>query len=215
MSAGSSRPLSRRPCVAVAFPPQVARRWTAKSAWVAAPGLVASADRANQEVVSTGDHDQHALNGRIIGVDVSDTPKARFSRGDVIGSRYEVEQELGSGMLGASYLVRNIESGKHLALKVLHPKMLANPRDRARFEEIFLLVKEVRHEALVRLGEVGEHNDLVWFTQQYFQSQSLRELIDEYQAAQRSFTLQKPARSSTRSWKPWMCCTARTSSTAT
>lgn len=122
---------------------------------------------------------------------MSDTPKARFSRGDVIGSRYEVEQELGSGMLGASYLVRNIESGKHLALKVLHPKMLANPRDRARFEEIFLQVKEVRHEALVRLGEVGEHNDLVWFTQQYFQSQSLRELIDEYQAAQRSFTLQE------------------------
>ena len=122
---------------------------------------------------------------------MTDNPKARFSRGDVIGGRYEVEKELGSGMLGSSYLVKNLDSGKHLALKVLHPKLLANPRDRARFESIFDEIKAVRHEGLVRLGELGEHHGMVFFTQQYFQSQSLRELIEEYQSEQRSFTLQE------------------------
>jgi serine/threonine protein kinase len=122
---------------------------------------------------------------------VSDNPRARFSRGDVIGSRYEVERELGSGMLGSTYLVKNIDSNKHLALKVLHPKILANPRDRARFDEIFAEVKAVRHDSLARLGELGEHHGMVFYTQQYFESQSLRELIEEYQGDQRSFTLQE------------------------
>jgi serine/threonine protein kinase len=113
----------------------------------------------------------------------------RFARGDVIGRRFEVEKELGAGMLGATYLVRNLESKKHLVVKVLHPRLVSTPRDRAHLEEAFNRARPVEHEGLIKLGATGEADGHVWFTQAYFESQSLRALIDEYQAAQQSFSL--------------------------
>jgi serine/threonine protein kinase len=122
---------------------------------------------------------------------VADTEQKRFSRGDVISRRYEVEKELGTGLLGTTYLARHISSGKLLALKVLRPLLIANPRDRQRFEEAFSRTKAQTHAGLIELGEVGEHAGQVYFTQEYFDSQNLRQLIDEYQNEQTSFTLQE------------------------
>jgi serine/threonine protein kinase len=122
---------------------------------------------------------------------VSDTEQKRFSRGDVVSRRYEIEKEMGTGLLGTTYLARHISSGKLLALKVLRPLLVANPRDRQRFEEAFSRTKEQSHPGLVELGEVGEHAGQVYFTAEYFESQNLRQLVDEYQTNQTSFTLQE------------------------
>ncbi len=122
---------------------------------------------------------------------MSDSQSKRFSRGDVVSRRYEIEKELGTGMLGATYLARHISSDKHLALKVLRPSLIANPRDRQRFEEAFSRQKAVKHDGLVKLGEVGEHDGQVYFTAEYFPSQNLRQLVDEYQGEQTTFTLQE------------------------
>lgn len=115
----------------------------------------------------------------------------RFSRGDVVSRRYEIEKELGTGLLGTAYLARHISSGKLLALKVLRPKLVSNPRDRQRFEDAFSRAREQKHAGLIELGEVGEHDGQVYFTEEYFESQNLRQLVDEYQAGQQSFTLQE------------------------
>jgi serine/threonine protein kinase len=121
---------------------------------------------------------------------VADSEK-RFKRGDVVSRRYEVEKELGSGMLGTTYLARHISSDKHLAMKALRPMLVANPRDRQRFEEAFSRAKGIKHDGLVKLGEVGEHEGQVYFTQEYFPSKNLRQLLDEYQKEQKSFSLQE------------------------
>ncbi|MBL8616955.1 MAG: protein kinase [Deltaproteobacteria bacterium] len=121
----------------------------------------------------------------------TDRKQPRFSRGDVIAKRFEIESELGSGLLGASYLARRIDTGKHLVLKVVRPSIVANPRDRQRFTEVFNEARKVDDEGVVKLGELVDEGGIFAFTQMYFKSQSLRALIDEYQAAQRSFTLQE------------------------
>lgn len=122
---------------------------------------------------------------------MSDRKQPRFSRGDVIAKRFEVESELGSGLLGASYLARRLDNGKHLVVKVLRPSLVADARDRERFQGLFARGAKVDNEGVVRVGEVIEDGDIFGFTQAYFQSQSLRALIDEYQAEQRSFTHQE------------------------
>jgi serine/threonine protein kinase len=115
----------------------------------------------------------------------------QFSRGDVISSRFEIEKPLGEGVLGGTYLVRHIKSGKHLALKFIHPRYVTPQKGLERFKASIKSVREARHDGLVRYGDVGDHEDLIYFSQEYFQGGNLRDLIEEYQTAQKSFTLQE------------------------
>ena len=117
--------------------------------------------------------------------------KPRFNRGDVVAGKYEVEKVLGSGLIGTTYLVRNQKSRKYLAIKVIWPQLVSNQRDRDRFVELFKEAKSVQSASLIKLGSVAETDGAIYLTEEYFPSQSLRELIDEYQAEPRSFTLQE------------------------
>jgi serine/threonine protein kinase len=114
-----------------------------------------------------------------------------FSRGDVIAGKYEVDKVLGSGLIGTTYLVRNQKSRKFLAVKVIQPQLVATDRDRQRFNDIYEEAKPITGPGLIKLGSMGESDGCVYFSEEFFPSQNLRELIDEYQAEQRSFTLQE------------------------
>jgi serine/threonine protein kinase len=120
-----------------------------------------------------------------------DGDKPQFSRGDVIAGKYEVEKVLGSGLIGTTYLVRNQKSRKFLAVKVIWPQLVKTDRDRTRLTDLFQEAKGIDGASLIKLGSVTEGSDATFFTEEYFPSQSLRELIDEYQAEPRSFTLQE------------------------
>ena len=120
-----------------------------------------------------------------------DGDKPQFSRGDVIAGKYEVEKVLGSGLIGTTYLVRNQKSRKFLAVKVIWPQLVTSERDRSRLQDLFREAKGIEGASLIKLGSVTESADATFFTEEYFPSQSLRELIDDYQAESRSFTLQE------------------------
>ena len=114
-----------------------------------------------------------------------------FARGDVVSRKYEVESQLGAGLFGATYLGRHIASGRHIAIKFLHPGLVQEPPDRQRFQKAFAKAKQVKHAGLSRLGEVAEHNGVLYYTEEYFKSQSLRALLDEYTSSGQAFTLQE------------------------
>ena len=114
-----------------------------------------------------------------------------FNRGDIIAGKYEVTEVLGTGLLGATYLVRNTQTNKYVALKFLKPALVRNPKDRARFDRVFENARQIKNDRVVRYGEVIEHEGLVGFTEEYFKSQSLRQLLEEYQQQKKSFTLQE------------------------
>ena len=120
-----------------------------------------------------------------------DGDKPQFSRGDVIAGKYEVEKILGSGLIGTTYLVRNQKSRKFLAVKVILPQLVKSERDRARLKDLFKEAKAIEGASLIKLGSVAETPEVTFFTEEYFPSQSLRELIDEYQAESKSFTHQE------------------------
>ena len=108
-----------------------------------------------------------------------------FGRGDVIARKYEIENHLGGGQLGVTYLARHIASGKHLVMKFVRN----SGADPAKLEEHIARVKAVRHPGLIRFGEVSNHNELPFLTVEYFNGQSLRQLMDEYIGAGQVFTL--------------------------
>ena len=110
-----------------------------------------------------------------------------LTRGDVLSRRYEIEETLGGGVLGTTFLARHIASGEQLSVKVLQAEAV----DASALGPAFERAKAVEHPGLIKLGEVGDHHGLPFFTEEYFPSQNLRELLDEYQTEQRSFSLRE------------------------
>jgi serine/threonine protein kinase len=114
-----------------------------------------------------------------------------LSRGDVIAGTFEIEQKLGSGMLGATYLARHLKTRQAVALKLIKPSLLASGKDLERFERAFKAVQKTRHDGLVRYFEMGQHEGVTWFSMEYFESQNLRTVMNEYQKEQKPFTIQE------------------------
>ncbi|MEC9391464.1 MAG: protein kinase [Myxococcota bacterium] len=112
-----------------------------------------------------------------------------LKRGDVINGRYEIVRALGDGMLGATFLAKHMASEKQVAMKFLHARLVRNPKDRERLEMAFRAAKALKHSGIIRYGELGNYESTVFFTQEYYKAQSLRELMDEYLAAGKSFSL--------------------------
>lgn len=112
-----------------------------------------------------------------------------LQRGDVINGRYEIVRALGDGMLGATFLAKHMASDKQVAIKFLHARLVRNPKDRERLEMAFREAKALKNEGIIRYGELGNYESTVFFTQEYYKAQSLRELMDEYLAAGKSFSL--------------------------
>lgn len=118
--------------------------------------------------------------------------RVAFGRGDVVERKYEVESLLGVGTMGATYLARHISSGRQVALKFFDPELLPpTPESRGRMDLLFKQIQNVRHAGLVRYGEQGQHNGVLYVTMEHFPSQSLRELIRQYHEAGKAFTLQE------------------------
>ncbi len=117
--------------------------------------------------------------------------KQAFARGDVVSRKYEIENYLGGGIFGSTFLARHIASGKHLTIKFIEPAITGRPGTLDRLQDIFGRVKPLKHVGLIRLGETNSHNEYHYLTLEYFKSQSLRQLIDEYNASGQAFTLQE------------------------
>ena len=115
--------------------------------------------------------------------------QTRISRGDVIAKKYEIEKFLGDGMIASTYLARHINSGKELVIKFVRPNLISTPRDQERLRRLFERARSVRHDLLTRYGEMGIHDDLVYITEEYFPSESLREVIKNTLAERKVFNL--------------------------
>ena len=109
----------------------------------------------------------------------------KLARGDVIARRYEIVGLLGEGLLGVTYEAQQLAGGKRLAIKFIRPRLVRNPKDRERLEHAFRRTRAIKGDGLIQFGELGNFENTVFFTQEYFDGVNLRELIAEYAEEQR------------------------------
>ncbi len=108
----------------------------------------------------------------------------------MIAGRYEVVKELGQGGMGVVYLVKDIRLQNRLAaLKMIHPQLVENPQARQRFEQEVGTCLDLMHPNIVRVHNLDEWQRLQYFTMEYVEGQSLRQLIKERKAKNPPFTL--------------------------
>ncbi|MEM6292152.1 MAG: serine/threonine-protein kinase [Myxococcota bacterium] len=103
---------------------------------------------------------------------------AAWTADDLIGRRYVLERQLGSGSTGDVWLAQDQLLSKAVALKVLQPELAKNRDTVRRFLREVALAHAVTHPHVVRIYDTGEERGLPYFTMEYVKGQTLEERID-------------------------------------
>lgn len=101
---------------------------------------------------------------------------SRDLSGRTIGD-FQIERLLGRGGMGEVYLARQVSLDRLVALKVLKPEMLANPRHRARFQKEALSAAKLNHPNIVHVYSFSEVDGLHSIAMEYVPGTNLKEFI--------------------------------------
>ena len=100
-----------------------------------------------------------------------------LSQGQNFGARYHIIRLLGIGGMGAVYQAWDEVLGIAVAIKVIRPEALTDPRAAAeverRFKRELLLARQVTHKNVVRIHDIGEINGIKYITMAYVKGTDL------------------------------------------
>lgn len=102
--------------------------------------------------------------------------------GEVLGERYKILEEIGSGGMSNVYRVLDLKDNEHeLALKVLHKEFLEDKAYVERFIREVHLLNEIDHPNVIRTYDIYANEGMIYFTMEYLSGKSLEKLIQERQ----------------------------------
>lgn len=100
-----------------------------------------------------------------------------FSPGEIFGGRYQIIEEIGSGGMGKVFKARDRELNIVVALKMIRPELSADPGIVARFKQELLLAREIFHENVIRIHDLGEVDHIKYISMNYVEGNSLKEIM--------------------------------------
>ncbi|MDA0816809.1 MAG: serine/threonine-protein kinase [Planctomycetota bacterium] len=92
---------------------------------------------------------------------------------------YRILRQLGRGGMGAVYEAEDMESGDHVAVKVLAAHLSEDPGIRSRFLAEIETLKNLRSPSIVRLLSFGEQDGQPFFAMELVRGRSLDQLLRE------------------------------------
>ncbi len=98
--------------------------------------------------------------------------------GSLFADRYQITAELGYGGMGRVYCATNLKSSKQVALKVLHPYLLADSQSRRRFIREGRASIELKHPNIVSVVDLGvAGSGLLFMEMEYLPGGSLASIL--------------------------------------
>ncbi len=93
-----------------------------------------------------------------------------------LGSRYQVQEELGEGGMAVVFRARDLKHGRQVAVKVLRPEVasLIGP---SRFLQEIRIAANLQHPHIVALHDSGEADGLLYYVMPYVEGPTLRQRI--------------------------------------
>ena len=91
--------------------------------------------------------------------------------------RYLLVDLIGHGGMGRVYLARDTRLNRLVALKILAPERINNPRAIARFQREARVGAQLQHENLVRIYDFGESNGRYFLVMEYIEGKTIGGLI--------------------------------------
>src|SRR5215469_3442594 len=97
--------------------------------------------------------------------------------GHVLANRYEIQQVLGEGGMGAVFKARDRELDRLVALKVIRPEFAQNPDVLRRFKQELILARQVTHRNVIRIFDLGEADGIKFITMEFIEGRDLKTLL--------------------------------------
>src|SRR5207248_3607749 len=92
---------------------------------------------------------------------------------------YRIMREVGRGGMGVVYETEQISLGRRVALKVLPPATLLDPKHRQRFEREARAAARLHHTNIVPVFGVGEHDGQPYYVMQFIDGRGLDAVLRE------------------------------------
>jgi eukaryotic-like serine/threonine-protein kinase len=93
----------------------------------------------------------------------------------LLAGRYSVERELGRGGMATVFLATDLEQGRPVALKVMHPELAAVGA--ARFRREITIASRLEHPNILGVYDAGEAAGRLWYAMPYVRGESLRDVL--------------------------------------
>lgn len=100
--------------------------------------------------------------------------------GSTVAGRFHVEEQLGSGGMGAVYRARDDQLGEQVALKVIAGAGLLDPAAADRFRREASAARRISHSNVVRIHDIGEEQGMLFLSMEYIAGTSLATLIERH-----------------------------------
>ncbi|MFH0926158.1 MAG: serine/threonine-protein kinase [bacterium] len=103
-----------------------------------------------------------------------------IKEGDLIGKRYLIEKKINDG--GMSYVYRGLDTHTHqtVALKVLQETLTSHHlEDKIRYYKEAVLVSRLSHPHIIKIYEVGEHQNLHYLVMEFITGEPLSKYLEK------------------------------------
>jgi hypothetical protein len=127
--------------------------------------------RCGAELVAQTGADVAAQTGIVVTVDLRP--------GSVFHGRYEIVGPLGRGGMGMVYKARDRSLDETVAIKVLRPEFVEDPRMAERFKSEIKLARRVRHRNVCAIHDYGEDRGLLYISMELVEGQDLKRVLRE------------------------------------
>jgi tetratricopeptide (TPR) repeat protein len=97
--------------------------------------------------------------------------------GTLLGGRYEIQEILGLGGMGAVYKAHDRDINQTVALKVIRPDLAQNPEIVERFKQELLLARQIAHKNIIRIFDVRESGGIKFITMEHIVGRDLHRLL--------------------------------------
>ena len=99
--------------------------------------------------------------------------------GTIFAGRYRILERLGRGAMGIVFRVADEELGENVALKLLDPRLGADPTYQRSLRTEVRLARRVSHPNVCRVHDLGSEEDQLFVTMELLGSETLRPYIDQ------------------------------------
>jgi len=111
--------------------------------------------------------------------------------GTLFANRYEKLSEGLRGGMGVVYKCKDTKLKKIVALKLIHPKLLQSEQALQRFRQEVSISQELQHPNIVKVFDLQEWEGKEYFTMEWVEGITLREIINQKKKESRPFSLEE------------------------
>jgi eukaryotic-like serine/threonine-protein kinase len=100
--------------------------------------------------------------------------------GRVIDEKYRIDAEIGAGGMATVYRATRLRIGDAVAIKILHPELLREPKFAERFEREAQAAARLKHPNVAAIYDFGEDGELLFLVMELVEGENLRTVIREH-----------------------------------